>query len=107
MTHPGLNNSERPLLAWLAGQPGVFSVYVTWSLYHIWVFLTIKGNEATPEVQIGELPLQPGASLEFVYDFGDWWRFQVTLEKIDPPDPKIKKSRLIEKHGQAPKQYGW
>ena len=67
----------------------------------------MEESPATTEVQIGELPLQAGVSMEFVYDFGDWWTFQVTLEKIAPPDPKIRASRLMEKHGKAPEQYSW
>jgi len=59
----------------------------------------------TDEVQLGELPLQPGASLEFVYDFGDWWKFTVTLEKIEPPDPKMTRPKIQEKHGKSPEQY--
>jgi hypothetical protein len=62
---------------------------------------------STDEVQVGELPLQPGQSMEFVYDFGDWWTFEVTLEAIEAVDPKLSEAQVIEKKGQAPKQYGW
>jgi hypothetical protein len=60
---------------------------------------------ATPEVQIGELPLQPGALMEFVYDFGDWWEFDVILEKVDPPDARMTKPAILESHGESPQQY--
>jgi hypothetical protein len=43
----------------------------------------------------------------YLYDFGDNWEFGVTLERIDPPDPKIRKPTVVEKQGKAPKQYGW
>jgi hypothetical protein len=59
----------------------------------------------TSEVRIGELPLQVGASLTYNFDFGDDWRFEVRLERIDPTDPKIKKPTIVASHGQAPQQY--
>lgn len=57
------------------------------------------------EVRIGEVPLSPGQSMKLVYDFGDDWRFDVKLERIDPPDKRMKKPRVLEKHGEAPEQY--
>lgn len=56
-------------------------------------------------VKIGELPLAPGMRLDFLYDFGDEWRFTLHTESIDA-GPAIHKPRVLEKHGQAPKQYG-
>jgi hypothetical protein len=58
------------------------------------------------EVQVGSLPLKPGQTMTYLYDFGDNWQFEVRLERIDPPDPKIKKPVLLESHGKAPQQYG-
>jgi hypothetical protein len=43
--------------------------------------------------------------MRFVYDFGDNWRFKIELERIDPPNAKIKKPRVLESHGKAPQQY--
>jgi hypothetical protein len=60
----------------------------------------------TDEFAIGSLPLDPGQSMTFLYDFGDNWQFTVKLEKILPDDGKIKKMKIIEKKGKAPKQYG-
>jgi len=57
------------------------------------------------EVTIGELPLEVGESMELIYDFGDNWRFEVQLEKVEPPGVKIKAPRILEKEGKAPKQY--
>jgi len=57
------------------------------------------------EVPIGELPLSPGQSMNLVYDFGDNWQFDVKLERIDPPNKRMKKPRVLEKHGKAPEQY--
>ena len=34
------------------------------------------------EMRIGEVPLAIGDSMVFHYDFGDDWRFKVTLESV-------------------------
>ena len=59
----------------------------------------------TDEIRIGDAPLAPGEKMTYLFDFGDNWEFEVMLEEIAPPDPKAKKARIIEKHGQAPPQY--
>ncbi len=57
------------------------------------------------EVHLGDLPLEPGQSMRLVYDFGDNWKFDVKLEKIEPPGAKIKAPATLESHGKAPEQY--
>lgn len=45
--------------------------------------------EQTPsvtEVTIRELPAQPDFRMLYNYDFGDNWRFDVVLVRIDPPE---------------------
>ena len=59
----------------------------------------------TTDVQVGDLPLQPGATMTYLYDFGDHWEFDVQLERIDPVDPRLQKPRILETRGRAPKQY--
>ena len=44
--------------------------------------------------------------MELTYDFGDNWRFQIKLEKIEPASARVKAPRILESHGNAPKQYG-
>lgn len=62
----------------------------------------------TDEMQVQEVPLRVGASMIFLFDFGDNWQFNVQLERIDPVDPKLKKPKVLEKKGKAPEQYpGW
>jgi Plasmid pRiA4b ORF-3-like protein len=60
---------------------------------------------STDEVAVGELPLRPGASMEYLFDFGDQWLFDVNLERVDPPDARLRKPKLLEEHGKAPPQY--
>ena len=38
----------------------------------------------TSEVLVGDLPLQPGQVMTYLFDFGDKWGFDVTLERIEP-----------------------
>jgi hypothetical protein len=59
----------------------------------------------TDEVQIGDLPLERGQSMNLIYDFGDSWRFTIKLERIDPPGKRRAKPKVVESHGKAPKQY--
>lgn len=62
---------------------------------------------AGDELRIGDLPLRIGEPMQFISDFGDDWRFEVILEQVNPPDPKFRTPKVIEKHGKAPKQYDW
>lgn len=77
------------------------------------------------EVKIGDLPLPVGGTMEYLYDFGDRWRFAVMLEAVEPePESaqgfqKVKATKtknakrnsphalgkIIESHGEAPEQY--
>ncbi|WP_260446180.1 MULTISPECIES: plasmid pRiA4b ORF-3 family protein [unclassified Nostoc] len=57
------------------------------------------------QVQIGDVSLEPGGKMTYLYDFGDNWKFDVQLEAINPPDNKIKKPKILEVHGNAPQQY--
>ena len=57
------------------------------------------------EILIGELSLKPGKVIDYLFDFGDNWDFDVKLERIDPADKKIKGPVLLESHGEAPEQY--
>jgi hypothetical protein len=64
----------------------------------------------TDRVAIGDVPLEPGQTMEFRFDFGENWRFDVKLERIEPPGAEIKAPAILERHGKAPKQYssdGW
>ena len=60
----------------------------------------------TSEVLVGDVPLRVGQAMTFVFDFGDWWEFDVTLERVDP-DMVIERAVVLEKHGEPPDQYGW
>jgi hypothetical protein len=88
-----------------------------------------EGDLATDEVKVGSLPLQMGSTMDYLFDFGDCWEFQLVLEKIEENlEPalaadsakglqKIKQTKtakrkkpqplgeILEVHGEAPEQY--
>lgn len=55
------------------------------------------------EMRIGDLPLLIGDSMVFHYDFGDDWRFQVTLEAV--VEGKNSNFRVSAESGQSPRQH--
>jgi len=59
----------------------------------------------TDEVNLGELPLKPGMTMTYLFDFGDNWTFELLLEDIQPGKPKHKSGKILEQHGKAPEQY--
>lgn len=61
---------------------------------------------ATIEIHFSTLFIL-GAVLRRRYDFGDNWKFDVTLEKILPANPRMTKPKITEKHGKPPKQYNY
>ncbi len=58
----------------------------------------------TDETRVGDLPLRVGQSMIYLYDFGDQWEFDVTLEAVDPAQPNAR-PRVLETHGEPPEQY--
>ncbi|MDJ0707981.1 MAG: hypothetical protein QNJ46_32310 [Leptolyngbyaceae cyanobacterium MO_188.B28] len=81
------------------------------------------GDYFTDEVKIGSLPLSEGSVMQYVFDFGDWWEFEVQLEAIEPeseaeqgaqktkprkrrkPPSRKPLGEILEVHGEAPPQY--
>ncbi|MBD2176768.1 plasmid pRiA4b ORF-3 family protein [Pseudanabaena sp. FACHB-1998] len=60
----------------------------------------------TDTVLLKNWQITKGDRLTYVFDFGDWWEFDVVLESIEEPNPKLKKAKVVETKGKAPKQYG-
>jgi len=67
--------------------------------------MSSAGELCTEDVLIGEMELEPGGCFEFLYDFGDNWRFRIELERIDAVDASLERPKVIESHGKAPRQY--
>ncbi len=58
----------------------------------------------TDEVQLGDLPLDEGASLTFRFDFGAEWHFDIEVESIAPADSPAEVQILDVTH-DTPDQY--
>ncbi len=43
--------------------------------------------------------------MTYLYDFGDRWKFQVELEKMEPPNPQLSKPQILATQGETPQQY--
>jgi hypothetical protein len=57
------------------------------------------------EVLIGDVPIAEGAMMHYVFDFGDWWEFDIQLESVQSGQNQASPGRIIEAHGDAPPQY--
>jgi hypothetical protein len=62
-------------------------------------------SPSTDEVRVGDLPLTEGASMTYIFDFGDHWEFEVQLEKIQASQGQADYAEILESHGAAPQQY--
>jgi hypothetical protein len=58
----------------------------------------------TSDVLVGDLPLPVGQTMTYLFDFGDQWEFDVSLEQIDP-EMVIEDSVILEAYGEPPEQY--
>lgn len=56
------------------------------------------------DVRVGDVPLRVGQKISFLYDFGDNWEFDVTLEQVERAKA-VKKPSILEMHGKPPEQY--
>ena len=57
-------------------------------------------------MRVGDLPLAVGEAMDFLYDFGDNWLFQVRLDRVDPPAAGFSRPVVLASRGKAPQQYG-
>lgn len=58
----------------------------------------------TNEISVGDVPIRVGHTLTFLYDFGDFWEFDVSLECVDI-DMNVDKPIVIGSHCKPPVQY--
>ncbi|MEM9276658.1 MAG: plasmid pRiA4b ORF-3 family protein, partial [Cyanobacteria bacterium P01_F01_bin.143] len=65
----------------------------------------MEESPSTDETEIADLPLEVGSVMEYIFDFGDHWEFELQLEEIQPEKPHPGYGEIIASHGQAPEQY--
>jgi hypothetical protein len=58
----------------------------------------------TTEIALGETGLAVKDEMVFTFDYGDDWKFNVKLEKIDP-ECRSRRPEVIASAGKAPEQY--
>jgi Plasmid pRiA4b ORF-3-like protein len=56
-------------------------------------------------IEIGDLPLEIGSAMEYLFDFGDNWKFDVRLEQINAEDTRQEYVEILDSFGTAPEQY--
>jgi hypothetical protein len=69
--------------------------------YHPW---TDEGP-FTPEIAVSETGLALKDEMQFTFDYGDYWQFQVRLEAVDAAACRLSVPTVIESAGKAPDQY--
>jgi len=57
------------------------------------------------ETPLGLLGLKPRQVFLYLFDFGDEWLHEITVERTDAPATKGTYPRVVEKHGKSPPQY--
>jgi hypothetical protein len=90
-----------------------------WNDTHLWQFTAAKqvygiGDIGVPhrdakKVTIGDLAPRPGATFDYVYDFGDEWRHRIRVEQVGPGDPGAGYPRCLSGRSAAPQEdsYGF
>lgn len=57
------------------------------------------------EVRIGDLNLIVNQHILYLFDFGDQWEFDVHLLEVRKDEPLLRRSKILEVHGESPEQY--
>jgi hypothetical protein len=57
------------------------------------------------KAKLADLGLKRGQKFLYLFDFGDSWWHDITVEKIDAPAEKGEYPCVLEKHGKSPPQY--
>jgi hypothetical protein len=57
------------------------------------------------EATLSSLGLKPRQKFHYLFDFGDEWWHDITVEAVDAPRERGKYPRILEKHGKSPPQY--
>jgi len=57
------------------------------------------------KTKLSALGLKVGRTFLYLFDFGDEWWHEITVEQTDAPDDKGRYPRILEKKGDSPAQY--
>jgi hypothetical protein len=77
--------------------------------YELFVDMEDFGGESdagsVERTRIADVFSQIGQKMTFLFDYGDEWRFTVTLKAQNPKGNGVKYPRVIKSAGEAPPQY--
>lgn len=62
-----------------------------------------QGNAA--KATLSSLRLKPKQKMYYLFDFGDEWWHEITVEAVDAPREKGKYPRIVASKGESPAQY--
>jgi hypothetical protein len=65
----------------------------------------LEEGQRTDKARIGDVPVPVGQTMSYAFDLGDWWEFEVMLERVEPPKASIDGPVLLGGQGDAPQQY--
>jgi len=57
------------------------------------------------EIRVGDLPLSPGETLSYLYDFGESWAFTLHLDEIGGEEREAEAPMVLDAYGDPPDQY--
>jgi hypothetical protein len=64
-----------------------------------------EASHNAAETKLSSLGLKPKQVFMYLFDFGDQWLHEITVEQVDAPEAKGKYPQVVETHGQSPPQY--
>jgi hypothetical protein len=59
----------------------------------------------TPDITVEETDLPLKGEMIFTFDYGDDWKFNVRLERIEAGRCRLRRPKVVESAGKAPEQY--
>ncbi|HEV7252023.1 MAG TPA: plasmid pRiA4b ORF-3 family protein [Mesorhizobium sp.] len=108
---------EVPATATLKALHDVIQAVMPFEDYHLFEFRVDGSRYAIPDPEWDSLatptysakgmklgtPLDRGVTeLAYTYDFGDDWRFTITVEAVAAADPSVEYPRFVDGEGRAP-----
>jgi len=84
----------------------LYAFYPTGNTRSEYQFVHEYGSDGVfaTSAKIQDIALKDGQNMLYIFDFGDYWEFDVILESVTPTKGQ-KKYKILEKEGKAPKQY--
>ncbi|HUC83711.1 MAG TPA: plasmid pRiA4b ORF-3 family protein [Candidatus Acidoferrales bacterium] len=86
------------------GKPGPVQYQRAMRELFAWYDSVSKPDEDDEDTipSLGELVRRAGAKFLFVFDFGDWWKHTICVEKISPVSPEAVYPRCLDGAGANP-----